>query len=255
MARRSRESLSTSFFHVIVQGINKEYIFEQNKAKEKYLKILKSTKEKYKIDIVSYCIMSNHAHMLIHTDSVSDLSMFMKKTNEDYARYYNYVKERNGYVFRGRFLSEPITDIRYLLNCIAYIHKNPVKAKMVNKCQDYKYSSYNEYLKKNNFLSEELCEIIFGCKMIDKEIFKQIHRTNKYYFMEIDNMESNDIEEIIEEFEEKYTRPFSEIIEEKQKAEEIVSEVKKRMSISNRKLARYLNINRNTIDRIIKKLK
>lgn len=253
MARRSRESLSTSFFHVIVQGLNKEYIFEQNRYKEKYLKILIKTNEKYNVDIVSYCIMSNHAHILIYADDVIELSNFMKNANEDYARYYNYVTERTGYVFRGRFSSEPITDIRYLLNCIAYIHKNPVKVLMVDKCDEYPYSSYKKYIDNPSFLRKELCEIIFGCDSIDIEQFKQIHLLKDYYFMENVDMTSENIQEIIVEYECKYGMNWNQIITNADKVEEIVLEIKKRMSVSNRKLSQYSNINRNTIDRIIKK--
>ena len=253
MARRSRESLSTSFFHVIVQGINKEYIFEQNKYKEKYLKILKSRKEKYNLDIVSYCIMSNHAHILIHTDSINNLSMFMKRINEDYARYYNYVEKRVGYVFKGGFLSEPITDYKYLLNCIAYIHKNPVKANMVEKCEYYPYSSYNDYLRNVSFLNENLCELIFGSKKIDKEKFKQMHFSNKYYFMENIDMTDENMMEIIIDYENEYSKDWNEIIANKDDIENIVLEIKKRISISNRNLAKYLNVNRSTINKIIKK--
>lgn len=252
MARRSRESLNTSFFHVIVQGLNKEYIFEQNKSKEKYLKILNESKEKYNVDIVSYCIMSNHAHILIHTENVKELSSFMKNTDEDYARYYNYMAKRNGYVFRDRFSSEPITDYKYLLNCIAYIHKNPVKANMVGKCEDYPYSSYNDYLKKSDYLNEELCEIIFGVKKIDIEKFKNIHFLSNYYFMENIDMTEENMREIISEYEAKYGKTWDEIIKMREERRNIILDVKKKVMISNRKLAKYLNINRNTLNKIIK---
>lgn len=252
MARRSRESLSTSFFHVIVQGLNKEYIFEQNRYKEKYLKILNKTKNNYNIEIIAYCIMSNHAHILIYTDDVIELSNFMKNIDEDYARYYNYIEKRVGYVFKGRFLSEPINDLHYLLNCISYIHKNPVKAYMVDKCENYQYSSYNEYLNNVNFLKKDLCKIIFGRKSIDIGQFRQIHLLKDYYFMENVDMTNENIQEIIMEYEEKYGMDWNKIITNTDNVRKIVVEMKQRMSISNRKLAQYSNINRNTIDRIIK---
>lgn len=252
MARRSRESLSTSFFHVIVQGLNKEYIFEQNRYKEKYLKILNKTKEKYNIEIIAYCIMSNHAHILIYTEDVKELSNFMKNTDEDYARYYNYEEKRVGYVFKGRFLSEPIADYKYLLNCIAYIHKNPVKANMVEKCTDYLYSSYNEFFKNEKFLTEDLCEIIFGCKKIDREKFEEIHFLNKYYFMENVDITDENMKEIIEDYEKIYGQKWSEIMRNKQNKRDIALNIKERINISNRELAKYLEMNRSTINNIIK---
>ena len=145
MPRRARKNLCTSFFHVIVQGVNKEFIFYKDKYKKNYLNILKEAKEKYNLDIVAYAIMYNHAHLLIHTENINILSNFMKKVNEDYGRYYNYIEERKGHVFRDRYLSEEITSQRYLLNCLVYIHNNPIKSDVVNRCEEYKYSSYNFY--------------------------------------------------------------------------------------------------------------
>ena len=98
MPRRARKTLSTSFFHVIVQGVNREYIFEKDTYKRKYLNLLKEAKKEYEIEIISYVIMSNHVHILIYTEQIAELSNFMKKVNEDYARYYNYIENRVGYL-------------------------------------------------------------------------------------------------------------------------------------------------------------
>ncbi|MCL2145556.1 MAG: transposase, partial [Endomicrobia bacterium] len=70
----------------------------------------------------------------------------MKLVNVEYARYYNTINQRVGYVFRDRFKSEVIQDKKYLLNCLVYIHNNPIEAKIVNRAQDYNYSSYTNYL-------------------------------------------------------------------------------------------------------------
>ena len=70
----------------------------------------------------------------------------MQKVNSIYARYYNYMENnRVGYVFRDRFISEPITTEKYLIKCIKYIHMNPVKAKIVQEMNEYKFSSYKFY--------------------------------------------------------------------------------------------------------------
>ena len=67
-----------------------------------------------------------------------------------YAKKYNKVYHRCGYVFRDRYRCESIMTVEHLKNCIRYIHNNPVKAAICNKCGDYIYSSYNEYL--NNMI-------------------------------------------------------------------------------------------------------
>lgn len=108
MSRRARQNLRTSFFHVIVQGINKESIFKKDQYKEKYLKLIEDKMQEYDLDILAYAIMNTHAHLLIHIEKIKMLSEFMKKINEEFANYYNYKENRVGYVFRDRFLSEPI---------------------------------------------------------------------------------------------------------------------------------------------------
>ena len=134
MPRIPKEYINTSFFHIMVQGINKEYVFNNNKDKEKYLKIMKDTKEEINdIQIVSYCVMDNHVHILIYIEDTNNLIKFMHKVNLKYAKYYNKKYDRVGYVFRDRYKTQPIFYEKHLYQCIDYIHQNPVKAHMCRK--------------------------------------------------------------------------------------------------------------------------
>lgn len=149
--RNPRKFLKSSFFHVIVQGIDKENIFQEKRYKFQYLIFLKKEIKKVDVKIKAFCVMDNHIHLLINTDNIENASKLMQKVNSQFARYYNYMKNgRVGYVFRGRFLSEPIKDKKYFIQCIKYIHLNPVKAGIVKKCEEYKFSSYKYYQKKKN---------------------------------------------------------------------------------------------------------
>lgn len=252
MPRRSRESLHTSFFHVIVQGVNKEFIFKKDKYKRKYLNLLKKGKIQAEIDIVAYAIMYNHAHLLLHTDNAKKLSSFMKKINEDYARYYNHIENRVGHVFRDRFLSEPIINQKYLLNCISYIHNNPVKANIVKNCEDYKFSSYSNYIRREEFIDKNIIELVFGSKVLDLEQFRAMHVKNKYYFAEYDDMLQENMKEILIDLEERYGKKTVELVKNPVYLENIVVEIKDRIKISNIKLAQYLQVNRNKIYRVLK---
>lgn len=142
--------MKSSFFHVIIQGHKKEYIFRKERYIYQYVKLIRKYIKETNLTIIAYCIMQNHVHFLIQVkDNIEELSKFFHKLNTMYARYYNYMEEgRVGHVYRDRFLSEPITSHRYLVQCIKYIHFNPVKAKIVKRCEDYKFSSYR-FFKKN----------------------------------------------------------------------------------------------------------
>ena len=142
MARKSRKNIYTSFFHIMVQGINKEYIFKSDKYKKKYLEFLNKANGNTNIDIIAYCIMTNHAHFLIRCDDIEKVSYLMKKTNTSYAKYYNNAEKRVGYVFRDRYKIQEIMNQKHLYLCADYIHNNPIKAKMCATPKEYKYSSF-----------------------------------------------------------------------------------------------------------------
>lgn len=252
MPRASRKSLNTSFYHVIVQGVNKEFIFEKYQYRKKYLQFLKESKELYHIEIVAYAIMYNHAHLIIYTENTTDLSMFMKKVNENYGRYYNYIENRVGHVFRDRFLSEPITNQKYLLNCIVYIHNNPVKANIVNNCEDYRFSSYMDYINNTGFINQDIVELIFESKNINYNEYKAMHLKNTYYFSEYDDMKKENLKEILEEIEKRYAMSFKELAKDSKLLKKVILEIKDRINVSNYELSKLLKIDKNKIYRILK---
>lgn len=154
--RRRRESF-TGLYHVVVKGINKERIFDQQREKVYLKKIILEFKEKYGIEIYAYCIMSNHAHFIIRAE-LNELSSFMARVLAKYAFYYNFKHNRNGHVFQNRFMSECIESESYYWTCLRYIHLNPVKANMVKRVVRYKYSSMGEYFTETKGL---ICEKAF----------------------------------------------------------------------------------------------
>lgn len=161
MNRVARGNYENGFFHVMVQGINRKYIFEKTINKEEYLRLLLKYKYKFNILLLAYCIMDNHAHILLYTDEISEMSRYMRIVNSIFARNYNKAFNRVGYVFRDRFNSEYIDSEDYLLKCLNYIHMNPVKAKMVENPADYKFSTYNNYILKNGIVDDIVIEKVF----------------------------------------------------------------------------------------------
>lgn len=175
MPRLPRKSYESSFFHVIVQGYEKEFIFNEDYLKEKYLNLFLTEIPKYGVELLGYCIMGNHAHNLIYCDSIEQMSLLMKTVNTQFANYYNKEKNRVGYVFRDRFLSEPIKNQQHLYSCIPYIHLNPVVAGIVSNVEDYKYSSYNDFLNKTGIATDSALIKLYGDPINYLDIFHFIH--------------------------------------------------------------------------------
>lgn len=236
MPRIARYLLNTSFFHVMVQGINKEEIFKEAEDKEKYMNIIDKYKEIYNITLLAYCVMKNHTHLLIHCESTENLSIFMHRVNAAYAKYYNINHDRVGYVFRDRFLSEPINDERYLYTCINYIHLNPIEAEIVEKIEDYKYSSYIEYLYETGITREKIFK-----KYVDIKNYV-LNEEHTDLFMDIDINTENIIEARIREFciIEKMT--VEEIIKEKDKLKKLLKFLKTGYKITNKDIQKKLGI-------------
>ena len=153
----------------MVQGINQEYIFDTQKNREKYLKLIYSNN--INVQIIAYCIMDNHAHMLVETDEIQDIEAWMKKSNTSYAIYYNRSNDRVGYVFRDRYKAQPIKNQKHLYSCIEYIHNNPVKAGMCKNKREYQFSSYSAiYQADQTELQKKVQKILSQCMLQREEI-------------------------------------------------------------------------------------
>lgn len=206
--RKARNLIGNLITHNMVQGINREYIFEKNEEKQKYLYLMKKYNKEYKVSIIAYCIMDNHAHLLLHSNDSKNLSLFMKEINTRYALYYNKKKERIGYVFRNRFESKVMGTELQTLRCIKYIHMNPVKAHIVETEDKYQFSSYNYYINQNQFINSKILNLIFNSKKdyLDKLINIQYMDLNL-------EKEEGDFSEILKQFLEESQFKFENIRE------------------------------------------
>lgn len=248
MSRMARQYLETSFFHVMVQGINKEYIFKNERYINRYLQLIRKNINNEILEIIAYCIMNNHAHLLIQTDNINELSKFMQTVNSIYAKYYNYIEnDRVGYVFRDRYKSEPILNKRQLIQCIKYIHQNPVKAKMVQNEKEYKYSSYQLYLQK---IKSNIKKSIFT-----KEDLELICNTEVSYEEEFFDIE-NDIEKIIDnaisEFIKQEDIKVFEIFQKDDILKKLIRFLKVRKNIKYTQIMKKLDITKRTMERLKK---
>ncbi len=253
MARKARKDLGTPFIHVMVQGINKEYIFYKDEYIVAYMKMIDKNKKNCKFDILAYCIMNNHAHFLIYVEDIKEFGMFMHKTNLMYAQMYNAKEERSGVLFRNRYQTEPIYNMEYLINCIKYIHNNPVKAKMVQKCEDYRYSSYSDYINNIGMSQNKILKEIFGEKCNYREIFESTYE-KRYMDINDGNLDvvGEYINEGIKEFKHIYNIGLVEIFANRECLKKLIRFLKEKCNVKYVEIRKYLEISRGVMESLKK---
>jgi len=152
MPRSARKICDSGVYHIVIRGVNKQTIFYDQNDGKLFLDRLSFVKRELGFEMFAYCLMSNHAHLLIKEPEPLDGSVgatigkAMHKVLTSYVQWYNRKYERVGHLFQNRFVSEPIETDAYLLQCARYIHQNPLKSNAIVNLGDYDWSSYNSYL-------------------------------------------------------------------------------------------------------------
>jgi len=197
MARTKRFKINgdVGYYHVISRTVGGEFLLG-DVEKEKLLSVIKPFSYLYFVNIIGYCIMDNHFHLLVKTSSVvdidneelkkrlsrhnkiisdeiteseilkykeklTDISEYVKSIKMTFSRWYNKRNNRKGYFWGDRFKSVLVESGESLLNMLAYIDLNPVRAKICNKPEEYRWCSFSNRLAKtkDDFLSFEGTEI------------------------------------------------------------------------------------------------
>ena len=171
MPRQARKKSSTGIYHIVMRGVNRQRIFEDQQDHEKFLEILKEYRQISGYKVFAYCLMGNHFHLLMRFDG-EPIEQAIKRIGAKYVYWFNTKYGRVGHLFQDRFKSEPIEDDAYFLSCVRYIHQNPVKAKIA-KIDEYLFSSYNSYLDEKN---EELVDKDLLNKLLGIQDFIEFHK-------------------------------------------------------------------------------
>lgn len=140
MPRDARMKSESGIYHIMLRGINRQTIFEDDEDCEKYLQCLRDCKAVSGFELYAYCLMGNHVHLLIR-EVQEPLALIFKRIGARYVFWYNWKYKRSGHLFQDRYKSEPIKDDKQLIAVLRYIYQNPVKAKMCERPEDYQWSS------------------------------------------------------------------------------------------------------------------
>ena len=164
MGRPLRIEYAGAYYHVTSRGNERKDVFKSQKDREQFLSYLESAVNRYDAIIHAYCLMSNHYHLILETPS-GNLSKIMQHINGAYTNYFNIKRKRNGHLFQGRFKAIVVEVDEYALELSRYIHLNPVRASMVNRPEEYRWSSYLDYTgerKRPDWLKTSLILEYFG---------------------------------------------------------------------------------------------
>ena len=173
-----------SFHHVYNRGVDKRKIFDDDEDRELFLTYLdvlndcdiqsprlkpellermkQSSRGKSLVNIIAFCLMSNHYHFLLQENNEGGISKFMQRLGTAYTMYYNQKSERTGSLFQGVYKSRLIDEESHLLKVVDYIHLNPVTHKdgvgekvisksLLQELRNYRWSSFADYCGKNTY--------------------------------------------------------------------------------------------------------
>lgn len=174
MPRKARRKSSSGIYHIMLRGINRQTIFEDEEDKTRFLEALKKYKDISKYQLYNYCLMDNHIHLLVK-ELEETVSESIKRISSSYVYWYNMKYERCGHLFQERFKSENVENSAYFLTVLRYIHQNPLKAGLAKDVFESKWTSINEYIRKVNIV-----DIDFGLSLFSLDRSKAIQLFNEY---------------------------------------------------------------------------
>jgi REP element-mobilizing transposase RayT len=145
MARAVRMNYPDTFYHVLSRGIERRSIFREPADYEKFTNTIGGMVERFGVEIHAYVLMANHYHLLIRT-RYANLSKAIQWLGLSYSMWFNRRYERTGHLFQGRFKSFVIEDDHYFTAMCLYIHRNPIRAGIVENLLEYPWSSYPAYV-------------------------------------------------------------------------------------------------------------
>ena len=258
MPRHQRKKSKTGFYHAIIRGNEKRNVFLDEEDKYRFIETLYDKKQNQSFYLHAFCLMNNHVHLMV-SEGNDDISVLMKRINVSYVSYFNHKYKRSGHLLQDRFRSEAVEDDRYLISLARYIHQNPVKAKMVKSPEEYKWSSYNAYIKEKDYFQKILDQGII-LRMFSDDV-----KEAKIQFAKYMNIDSEDIyldlpqNEVMDEEEAKALLRKMLIAEQVNDhtlmPDNLIVEFKQVSGLSLRKIAEITSLDKSKISRILNKLK
>ncbi|MEA3222339.1 MAG: transposase [Thermodesulfobacteriota bacterium] len=167
MSRPLRIEYAGALYHIIARGNEGRPIYKQEGDYQKFLDTLSELPGRYHAIIHGYVLMGNHYHLLIETPK-GNITRVMHFLNATYTGYFNKKYKRVGHLFQGRYKGILIEKESYSVSVSRYIHLNPKRAGLVKRPEEYRWSSYPDYIGKGKKKTWLTCEWILGRYSRDK---------------------------------------------------------------------------------------
>lgn len=132
--------------HVTQRGNNRATVFFDDEDRQTYLKLLNKYSKKFALQIWAYCLMDNHIHLLAVPEKDNSLARGVGLTNQVYTQYLNRKCNQSGRIWQNRFYSCLVDNDTYLWTVARYIESNPVIAGIIDKAENYRWSSAKAHL-------------------------------------------------------------------------------------------------------------
>jgi len=142
-----RKIFADQIYHIYNRSVCKIPLFREQADYIRFLLKISVFKKRYPVQIIAYCLMPNHFHLLLREPeksfktTMSNISFFLQQLQNSYAKYFGIKYKHSGRVFQGVFKSKHIKNDEQLFQTIDYIHNNPVRKKMVRPYTRWPYSS------------------------------------------------------------------------------------------------------------------
>jgi|SRR5688572_25342902 len=140
MPRYARVVFPSLPHHVTQRGNNRQQVFFCRGDGIRYLDLLRDHAVRQRVEVVAYCLMPNHIHLVLVPAIADSLHALLKPVHGQFAQRINRMRGQIGHLWQGRYFSSPL-DSTYLLNAVRYVELNPVRAKMVARAENYVWSS------------------------------------------------------------------------------------------------------------------
>src|SRR6202035_582079 len=143
MARPVREIETDGYYHVLNRGNGRMVLFRKPADYEAFIRVLAAGIERYKVDVLAWCLMSNHWHLLLRPRQAGALSGLMRWVGVTHVRrhHQHYHSRGGGHLYQGRFKSFPVQGDVHFLTVARYVEGNPLRAGLVKRAEAWRWSS------------------------------------------------------------------------------------------------------------------